>query len=98
MALTRLLREPRFVRSLIFPPGRALDGVRAVSKPYWKSCSRGKLLRAVVKEALPDNVVIITRASEQEARIRLIDAGKAYCERRCGGCPLTKGYVPPDRI
>jgi hypothetical protein len=49
-------------------------------------------------EALPDNVVFIRRASEQEARIALIAAGKAYCVQRCGGCPLTEGYVAPERI
>lgn len=67
----------------------------AVSKPYWKSCPRGKLLRRVMAEALPDNVVIIRQRSEQEARIALIGAAKAYCLARCGGCPLTEGYVPP---
>lgn len=68
-----------------------------MTKPYWEKCKRGKLVRAVIAEALPNNVVILTKASEQEARLTLIDAAKAYCVRRCGGCPLTEGYVlPPD--
>lgn len=80
----------------------ALGGVLlrecAVAKPYWRTCVRGKLLRKVMAEAMPENVVFIRRRSEQEARLALIDAGKAYCVARCGGCPLTDGYVAPERI
>lgn len=69
-----------------------------MTKPYWQKCPRGKLVRRVMADALPDNVVVIRRSSEQEARIALIAAAKAYCVARCGGCPLTEGFVPPARI
>lgn len=68
-----------------------------MGKPYWEKCSQGKLLRAVMAETLPPNVIALWGANREvdDARLRLVDAGKAYCIARCGGCPLTAGYVPP---
>lgn len=64
-------------------------------RAYWEKCERGKLLRAVMADALPENVVILRLGSEQEARLALIEAGKRYCVARCGGCPLTREMTPP---
>lgn len=69
-------------------------------KPYWEKCSVGKALRRSMEEALPPGVVVMWGANRRvdDARLALVDAGKQYCLARCGGCPLTEGYVPPDRI
>lgn len=79
-------------------PGRAGSvGVRDVAKPYWEKCVRGKLLKRVLAEALPANVMALWGANRKmdDARLLLVDASKQYCVARCGGCPLTEGYVPP---
>ncbi|HYC66669.1 hypothetical protein [Brevundimonas sp.] len=62
-----------------------------MAKPYWEKCRRGKLLKAVMAEALPDNVALLGRADERAARGQLIASAVAYCNARCGGCPLTRG-------
>lgn len=67
-------------------------------KRYWEKCVRGKLLRKVIAEGLPDNVVMINRRPEQALRLQLIEVGKASCVAKCGGCPLTEDVAPPEII
>lgn len=66
-------------------------------RPYWQRCRTGKAVRAAMREALPENVLVMWGANRavDEARLGVIAAGKQYCIARCGGCPLTEGYVPP---
>ena len=68
-----------------------------MEKPYWEKCKRGKLLRLVMSEALPPNVLPMwgVRRDMDDARLAIVDAGERYCIAKCGGCPLTEGYVPP---
>lgn len=67
-----------------------------MAKPYWKTCPNGKLLRSLMAEALPANVVLWgVNRTRDDARLRIIGEGKRYCTDVCGGCPLTEGYVPP---
>lgn len=70
----------------------------AVAKrPYWQKCKTGKLLRAQMREVLPDNIIVGWGVHREvdDARLRVIDAGKQFCLAKCGGCPLTEGYEPP---
>lgn len=77
--------------------GGACSRECAVTKPYWQKCKRGKLLKSVMRDSLPADVLVLWGANRKmdDARLRLVDAGKQYCIARCGGCPLTEGYVPP---
>lgn len=79
--------EPASTRGL----RRAIKLLRKKKAP---GCPRGALLKLLIEEAGP--AVSLRPTPEQAARAAFIDAGKAYCIAKCGGCPLTEGYVPPE--
>lgn len=71
--------------------------VRKVLKRFRREavpCPRGELLKLLISEA--DPTVPILRPTEMDrARLACINANKAYCLARCGGCALTVGWNPP---
>lgn len=58
-------------------------------------CPRAKLLRRIIAES-ETNVAAIVPTEEEVARAVFIEAGKAYCVARCGGCALTEGWAPAN--
>ena len=65
-------------------------------RAYWEKCAVGRVLRELAEDT-PDgtNVVFLRRGSPAETRLQFINAGKAHCVARCGGCPLTENWTPP---
>lgn len=59
-----------------------------------KRCPRGRRLSKLVK-AIEAEFRTAAATDEAVARDPLINAGKAYCVARCGGCRLTAGWSPP---
>ena len=57
-------------------------------------CPRAELLRSLILEADP-SVPILRPSPVDHARSVLINAGRAYCLAKCGGCALTDGLKPP---
>lgn len=75
-------------------PKRVRKAIKRFREKAEANCEQGELLRRLIRGG--DTNVVSLRPSEVErARHVLINAGRAYCMARCGGCPLTEGYVPP---
>lgn len=56
------------------------------------ACRVGKALKRLREEMPPPNVVKLRENVALRAqRDALMGAAVAYCEVRCGGCPLTRG-------
>lgn len=72
--------------------------VRKVLKRFRRAekvpCPRGELLKLLISEADPA-VPILRPTAMDEARLACINANKAYCLAKCGGCALTVGFMPP---
>jgi hypothetical protein len=54
-----------------------------------EGCPRGALLKLLIAEA-GANVTALRPTEIEARRAEFIEAGKAYCEARCGGCELTR--------
>lgn len=72
--------------------------VRRVLKRFRRAdrtpCPRGELLKLLISEGGP-SVFKLNPTPEDVARLAAINANKAYCVARCGGCALTVGWIPP---
>lgn len=65
-------------------------------KRYWEGCRVGKALRRVIEEhSEGSKVTFLRKGCAAETRLAFINAGKAHCVARCGGCPLTENWTPP---